>query len=226
MNANKLDVVVLTEQYDKFLGLLTAEDKEGAVKYALDLLESGEVDVATLYEGILAPALKNMTCQLTEKHWCIWKEHMRTSIVRTIIECCLPYVLGERKGRYRLEGKGRVVLVCPTEEYHEIGIRMVSDMFTMAGYDAALIGANTPFADIVSAVEYFKPKILGISATSSYALFAAGRAIKKVREKFPDKSVMIVVGGCAFESNPEAWKEIGADAYLSSFKEILALGGR
>jgi MerR family transcriptional regulator, light-induced transcriptional regulator len=215
----------MTEQYERFLDLLTAEDKEGALHYALGLLERNEVSVAGLYEGIMAPALKNMACPLNERQWCIWREHLRTSIVRAIIESCHPFVMKERRGRPGAEGKGRVVLVCPTEEYHELGIRMVADMFTMAGFDVALIGANTPFADIVSAVEYFQPKILGISATSSYALFAAGRAIKKVRERFPGKAVMIIVGGVAFESNPGAWKEIGADAHMSSFQEILALGG-
>ena len=219
------NVNVLKEQYDVFLGLLTAEDKEGAIHYALGLLESGEVDVATLYEGILAPSLKNMACQLNDKQWCIWKEHMRTSIVRTIIESCHAFVMKERRARPELQPKGKVVLACPTEEYHELGIRMVADLFTMAGYDAAFIGANTPFPDIVSAVEYFRPEILGISATSSYALFAAGRAIKKVRERFPDKAIKIIVGGIAFDSNPEAWKEIGADACLSSYKDILALRG-
>jgi methanogenic corrinoid protein MtbC1 len=182
--------------------------------------------VVSLYEGVLAPALKNMSCSMIEVRWCIWQEHMRTSIVRTIIECCHPYVMNERKERSRSEGNGKVVLVCPTEEYHEIGIRMVADMFTMTGYDVALIGANTPDPDVVSAVEYFQPKVLGLSVTGSYALFAAERVIKKVHERFTDKGVMIIVGGGAFESNPHVWKEIGADAYLSSFKEIQALGGR
>lgn len=103
---------------------------------------------------------------------------------------------------------------------------MAADMFTMAGYDVMFIGANTPDPDIVSAVEYFQPKILGISATSSYALFAAGRVVEKVRQSSNAKDLKIVVGGRAFESNPGAWKEIGADAYLSSFKDILALGGK
>jgi MerR family transcriptional regulator, light-induced transcriptional regulator len=217
-------VRVVKDQYERFLALLTAEDKEGAIHYALGLLERGEVDVATLYEGILGPALKNMACQLDQKQWCIWKEHMRTSIVRAIIESCHPFVMKEMRGRPGSKDKGRVVLVCPAEEYHEIGIRMVADLFTMAGYDVALIGANTPFADIVSAAEYFRPRILGISATSSYALFAAERAIKKLRERFPDKSVMIIVGGVAFERNPNAWKEIGADACMSSYDQILAIG--
>ena len=210
------------DQYDKFLKLLSVEDKEGAVKYALEILERGEMDVPALYEQVVGPSLKNMACSLDNKQWCIWREHIRTGIVRSVIECCIPYVMKERRARGS-EGKGKVVLACPTEEYHELGIRMVADMFTMAGYDVALIGANTPFTDILSATEYFRPKVLGISATSNYAIFGAERAIKKVREKFPEKSLMIIVGGNAFESNPDACRRIGADACLSSFKEILAL---
>lgn len=213
------------EQYEKFLELLSTEDKEGAIRYALDLLDSGEVDVTTLYESILTPSLKNMVCQINERQWCIWKEHMQTSIVRTVIECCHTHIMNERKKRYGSGGKGRIVLVCPTEEYHEIGVRMAADIFTLAGHDVMFIGANTPDLDIISAVEYYRPKVLGISATSSYALFAAGRVIGKVRQKFNANELTIIVGGGAFESNPDAWKKIGADAYLSSFKEILALGG-
>jgi MerR family transcriptional regulator, light-induced transcriptional regulator len=213
----------LLEQYDRFLKLLTAEDKEGAVRYALDILDRGEVDVPTLYEQVVGPSLRNMACSLDNKQWCIWKEHVRTGIVRTVIETCLPYVMKERRARGGSGSKFKVVLACPTEEYHELGIRMVADLFTIAGYDVVFIGANTPFTDIVSATEYFKPRILGISVTHSYALFAAERAVKKVRERFPDKNLMIVVGGNAFASNPDTWKKIGADAYMSSFKEILAL---
>ena len=143
-----------------------------------------------------------------------------------MIECCSPYVTKERRERYKPQGKGRAVLVCPVEEYHELGLRMAADMFTLAGYDVALVGANTPDADIVSAVEFFRPTVLGISASSSYALFPAARVIKKIRENAVGKNVRIVVGGGAFEPNPQAWKEIGADAFLRSFKDIQGFGGR
>lgn len=214
------------DHYHRFMELLGNEDKDGAVEYAVGLLQRGETDVASLYESVLAPSMRNMVCELQERQWCIWKEHMRTSIVRTVIECCSPYVTKERKDRYRPQAQGKAVLVCPTEEYHEMGLRMAADMFTLAGYDVALVGANTPDADIVSAVEYFKPSVLGISATSSFTLFSAARVIRKVRESPAGKGVRIIVGGGAFESNPEKWKEMGADACLASFKDILASGGR
>ena len=173
------------QEYDEFSALLMKEDKDGAVRYAIGLLQTEKMDVAALYEKVLAPSLKFMACSLAERRWCIWKEHMRTSIVRTIVECCHPYVMRERREKYETEGRGRVVLVCPTEEYHEIGVRMVADMFTMAGYDVALIGANTPDEDILSAVEYFKPRLLGISVSSSLAIITAERVIEKLRRNAP-----------------------------------------
>jgi MerR family transcriptional regulator, light-induced transcriptional regulator len=214
------------EHYEKFLELLVAENKQSAVAYAMGLIDQGELDIVSLYEGVLAPSLRNGICQLENKKWCIWEEHMQTSIVRTIIECCYSHVTIERKEKYRLEGRGVVVLVCPSEEYHEIGLRMVADMFSLAGFEVAFIGANTPEEDIVSAVEYYKPKILGISASSSYALFTTGKVIKKVRREIPRNDLSIIVGGVAFDSNPEAWKEIGANAHVTTFKEIMALGER
>jgi len=214
------------DHYQHFIELLSKEDKAGAITYAVGLLHDGDTDVISLYEGVLGPSLRNMTCGLKERRWCIWKEHMRTSIVRTIVECCTPYVMSERKERYRSTDRGKAVLVCPTEEYHEIGLRMVADMFTLSGYDVALVGANTPDADIVSAVEYFRPTVLGISASSSYSLFSTARIIKMIREDPATKGVKIVVGGGAFEPNPQAWKEIGADACLMSFKDIQAFEGR
>lgn len=214
------------DHYQRFMELLTKEDKAGTIEYAVGLLQRGEVDVVTMYESILGPAMRNMVCELQEKRWCIWKEHMRTSIVRTIVECCNPYVMKERKEKYRPEERGRAVMVCPTEEYHELGLRMAADMFTLTGYEVELVGANTPDADIVSVVEFYKPKVLGISATSSYALFSASRAIKRLKASPAGAGVKIVVGGSAFESNPKAWQEIGADAYLSSFKDIQAFGGK
>ena len=106
------------EQYDKFLNLLSVEDKEGAVRYALEILERGEMDVPALYEQVVGPSLKNMACSLDNKQWCIWREHIRTGIVRSVIECCIPYVMKERRAR-GLEGKGKVVLgfaVVPTDK--------------------------------------------------------------------------------------------------------------
>ncbi|HNX65168.1 MAG TPA: cobalamin-binding protein, partial [Oscillospiraceae bacterium] len=67
---------------EEFKQILETENKEKAVEYALDLLKEKKIGVIGLYSEILAPALNNMYCSLSDKDVCIWKEHVRTAIVR------------------------------------------------------------------------------------------------------------------------------------------------
>ena len=58
------------------------------------------------------------------------------------------------------------MLVCPEEEYHDLGIRMGADFFTIAGYDVTYIGSNTPKSNILSAARFLKPDIIDISVSN------------------------------------------------------------
>ncbi|HSV42904.1 MAG TPA: cobalamin-dependent protein, partial [Methanomassiliicoccales archaeon] len=202
---------------------LEGEDKEAAVTFAMGLVERKVLDTSRLYRDILTPAMNNMSCQLGEESWCIWKEHVRTSIVRTIIECCYPFIMIEREGRAEQGAKGNVLIVCPQEEYHELGARMVSDLFTLSGFNSIFIGANTPEDEIMSAIGFVKPKYLGISASSSYSLFAVSRLIERIRKEGRFDGVRIIVGGVAFSANPNVWEKVGADLCVNDLNGIREL---
>ena len=79
--------------YDEFVSYLDDEDKEKCVQFVLSNLQNHALDIVTLYNEILTPALYADFCKEEEKEICIWKEHIRTSIVRTIIECCYPFIV-------------------------------------------------------------------------------------------------------------------------------------
>lgn len=209
------------EFYNKLISYLEKEDKEKAVEYAMSLLSDGKVDFITLYRDILSPSLNNMFCNVDEKEICVWREHVRSSIVRTIIECAYPFVIKEREKRGIKKRNQSVIVVCPQEEYHEIGARMVADFYTFLGFDTVFVGANTPKEDFVSAINVIKPRYVVISVTNYYNIVNAERAIKKLREK-ADYDLKIIVGGYAFKSNKEIYKKIGADYLLDSFEEIEA----
>lgn len=209
------------EFYNKLISYLEKEDKEKAVEYAMSLLSDGKVDFITLYRDILSPSLNNMFCNVDEKGICVWREHVRSSIVRTIIECAYPFVIKEREKRGIKKRNQSVIVVCPQEEYHEIGARMVADFYTFLGFDTVFVGANTPKEDFVSAINVIKPRYVVISVTNYYNIVNAERAIKKLREK-ADYDLKIIVGGYAFKSNKEIYKKIGADYLLDSFEEIEA----
>lgn len=205
--------------YNEFFNYLEAEDKQGAVKFAVGILESGNIDIVDLYEQVLTPSLYNMTCKKDDKNSCIWREHERTSIVRTIIECCYPHIMKEIEEQSIKIKPGNVLVLCPAEEYHEIGARMVADFFMLCGYKAIFIGSNTPREDLLSSLDYLKPKYIAISVTDYYNLVTAAKTIKELRES-SYKNYEIIVGGQAFKKNPEAYKKIGADKFVSTFKDI------
>ena len=212
------------ELLPELLKLLEAEDREKTVGWALAKLGSGELDIVTLYTGLLAPSLNEMKCNDSEAAVCIWREHVRSSIVRTVLESCYPLVLRERAARGGRNTAVKAVVVCPPEELHEMGARMVADFFTLCGYEVTFVGANTPLDDFLAAVELVKPRYICVSVTGHYNLVAARKVVTKIRAR-AGNDVTIVVGGRAFRQNPRSAKEMGADLLLESFEDIRRLGG-
>ncbi len=211
------------EKYlDEFLDYLEKEDRYSCIKYVNDALSSGKFNIVDLYEKILKPSLNNIECNLKDKKLCIWKEHVRSSIVRTIIENCYSYVINERNLDKSPKKTGKVVVFCPDGEYHEIGARIVSDFFTLCGYDSIFIGSSTPKEEFISILDVLNPRYIAISVTNYYNLVAAKKAITEIR-KTASGNLKILVGGNAFVRNPEAYKEIGADGFIDTFSDIKAL---
>ncbi|AFK07634.1 cobalamin-binding protein [Mesotoga sp. HF07.pep.5.2.highcov] len=212
----------MNEIRSSFIEALDSQDKKRAVEICIDALDSGSIEVVDLYLEILGPALGNWECDYESDRMCIWNEHIRSSIVRTVMECCYPYIIGKRGGKRSAEKEVTVAVLCPPEEYHEIGARMISDIFTIAGYNSTFVGANTPLDTFLEAMKELNPSYIAISVSNYYNLINTRRMITKIREH-GGKS-RIVVGGKAFEKNPNYWKEVGADIFLKDPREIFSFG--
>jgi methanogenic corrinoid protein MtbC1 len=213
--------------FEEFNGHLAREDKARCVEFALSTLSSGEIDVVTLYNEVLTPALNAPTYSAAEGAVRIWEEHVRSSIVRTIVENAYPFVQRGKKARSGAVGPRKsVIVVCPTEEFHEIGARMVADFFELAGFDATFVGANTPQEEIIQAIAVLKPTYVAVSATNTYSLVPARRVLGQLRNlrEQSQAGFRIIVGGNAFRKNPDLVQEMGADLHLSTFEDIRRLG--
>jgi len=208
----------MKEMFDRIAEHLRSEDKPGAIRYALEILESGKIDVVDLYEQILGPLLNTLHCPENDES-CIWREHVRTSIVRAIIEVAYPYVIRAKEQPGFVPLSHKVLVVCPTEEYHEIGARMASDFFELAGFNTTFIGANTPGRDILSAVRHLKPTFVAISVTNYYNLVKAKSVVESILGL--DPSIRILLGGSAFRDPCHV--ECIHGLRIQHFSEIVAL---
>ena len=180
------------ELYQQILQALQMEDKEQAVKLSMDALENKHVTVMELYESILSPALASIINEYEDEGDLIWKEHVRSAIIRTIIESAYPYILKEQAPV--MGERENVIVMCPELEDHELGAKMVSDFFQIAGFNSYFIGARTPLKTIVNAIK---------DVTNSDLTF--------------------ILGGRAIDANPDSVKNTGAHIHLRNFEDIQQL---
>lgn len=208
----------LEKYYQEFSLILVSEDKEAALSYALNLLKEQKLGVVGLYTQILGPSLNQMTCDDEDRRFCIWREHVHTAIIRTIVENCYPFVIAEKR---KLQSKdiGTAAVLCPPEENHELGARMVADFLTICGFRTIFVGSNTPYADFLNGVEVLSPKLIAISVTNYYHIVVTKKIVAELRAKTGD-STKIVIGGNAFNANPEHIKAVGSDYYARSFEDL------
>lgn len=208
--------------YERVLDLIKNEDRENALDLCMKSLENNEISVVELYESILAPALNNIIDENEgDEEKLIWKEHVRSGIVRTIIECTYPYVLRERNKIGKFKNKS-VIVMCPKFEDHELGARMVSDFFTILGYKTTFIGSNTPETTILKALETIQPTYVCISVTNYYNLVSTKKTIEKIKNTL-DFKAKFVLGGYAFTSDPSLLNKVGGDILLRNFQDISSL---
>jgi methanogenic corrinoid protein MtbC1 len=212
--------------YTQFIQYLEQSDKEACVRFVIAALQENKVDIVTLYNEILSPALTQPICTSTQKELCIWEEHVRTSIIRTVIENCFLFVTQERDRKYHSAPRSKVIMVCPTEELHEIGARMAMDFFTLCGYNVTFIGANTPQDEIVNAIKYIQPAYVAISITNYFNLIAARNAVSRICTQKGPFNFKVILGGLACRYHPETCLEMGADLLLQTFEDIQKLGGQ
>lgn len=200
------------KKYIAFLKLLEEENKDLALMFIIDLLQNNQ-SLKDIYEDYLIPSLKEYECNQTDEEICVWKEHTRTSIIRTIIEATYQYVIKERKSSIDKS----VIVLCPQEEYHEVGALIATNYFILTGFDAKFIGANTPSDNIISALRILKPDYIALSVTDYYNIVVTKKLTEKIKDMFPETK--IIIGGQAF-SHKDALKQVTYNYILQTRKDI------
>ncbi|MFH5836168.1 B12-binding domain-containing protein [Proteiniclasticum sp. C24MP] len=206
----------------RFNEIIESENREESLAYIKEILEERKLSVIEVYEQILTPSLNSMQSSGNEEVD-IWKEHIRTSIIRTIIENVYPYVIRDRDEKYGVKSGKKIAVICPTDEYHELGARMITDYFTMLGYEATYVGSNTPREVFVSGLKTQKLDYIAISISNPYHLISTRNTIARIREV--DNNVKIIVGGNAISKLGEKAEILSADYYLTTFDDIISLAG-
>jgi methanogenic corrinoid protein MtbC1 len=203
----------MMKNYQSFIDLLDKEDKDNCLIFINKLFENG-ASVKDVYEEYLIPALADYNCNSDNEEICIWKEHARTSIIRTILESTYIHLINQKKPSI----KKSILVACPQLEYHEIGAIIATNFFILEGFDAKYIGANTPSEQILSAVSILKPDFLALSITNYYNVVAVKKLTEMLKSLNPD--LKIILGGQATK-NPRTLEQLEYDLIIKDYNDIL-----
>jgi methanogenic corrinoid protein MtbC1 len=115
--------------------------------------------------------------------------------------------------------KGSVVVISSPGELHEIGARILSDLLEMSGWDTYYTGASTPADGVIGLLAQTQARFLCISTTLLDSLPAVTALIAQVRSADLSPAPKILVGGQAYLSDPNIWRQVGADSCARSARE-------
>lgn len=200
------------KEIEEYMACLSKRDTRQAVKLVKKFSEQG-IPLDDIYAEILAESMKRVgnlwhTSQIT-----VDAEHYCTSVTQTAMSQMYDQLFdGERNHK-------TILCVCPGMELHEMGARMVADVFENHGWDSIFLGAAVPVDCIVDSVKENRPDLVTLSVSMPQHLMDCERAVREIKTKFPQTKV--AVGGIAFESTEDIWKKWPVDIYSKDVRELL-----
>ena len=87
-------------------------------------------------------------------------------------------------------------MACVEKEQHQVGIKMVADVFEMKGWESFFLGTGLPTSELVRFVRNTQPDILAISLSVFFNYANLLKMLEMLRSEFPD--LQIIIGGQAF----------------------------
>jgi methanogenic corrinoid protein MtbC1 len=199
---------------ERYLHALLAGDRTSAQTLILDAFHAG-TPLQTLYLEVFQPVLQELGRLWQTGQISVAQVHLATAITQTILATIYvqaPPAAGHGK---------RVLIACLSNNYHEIGPRMLADFLQLAGYETLFLGANTPEESFLSMVDEQRPDVIALSATLDSHVERIRQTIDIIRSDFPDYRPIIMVGGMAFNQTDGLWKQVGADVWGADARQAL-----
>lgn len=196
-----------------FTRYLLAGDNKQAVSFVENLYTHQKWSVEAIYSDVFHPSLYEIGLMWERGEISVADEHLATAIVERCMNVLYPYFLSENSvGR-------KAVVSCLANEYHQIGGKMVADMFELRGWDTYFLGANTPLDDLLGMIETKKPHCVALSQSIPNDFRVLAHTIEKILEIEPD--LPILIGGQAFGQQPNMIESFSGKAiFLSGLADL------
>lgn len=201
------------KEIEEYMNCLFQKDGRKATRVIRSFLDRG-MPLDDIYVEIFSETMRRVgklwhTAEIT-----VDTEHYCTSVTQMAMAQLYDQLFdGTRKNK-------TVLSVCPGMELHEMGARIVSDLFENHGWDSIFLGAAAPVDYILDSVRENHPDLVTLSVSMPQHLMDCEKAIREIKNEFPE--MKIAVGGKAFESTQNIWEKWPVDIYSKDARELLA----
>lgn len=174
----------------EFTNYLISGNHKKCSEIANNYFKENDYTFLLLYENLLKSSLYKIGELWENNIISVATEHMASAIVENILNEFYDKIVSRKKI------EKRVIVACTEKEYHQIGIKMVSDFFELNGWNSYFYGAGFSTDDLISKIRIIHPDIIALSLSIQVHLLNLEKMIDKIRQEFPD--LPILIGGQAF----------------------------
>lgn len=204
--------LVTEEIYLSYLNALIAGDRIPCMEIVQELINK-DIQIPDLYLNLFQRSLYR-TGELWEQNLIsVSVEHLATAITERLMALLEPKIF---EGGFRSHS---VIVACVADEYHQLGARMVADLFELNGWRGYFLGASTPVQDLLNMIDEKKPDIIALSLSIYFNLPTLLATLDRITTLHPD--LPILVGGQAFRwGGPGALAEYPTVIYIPSIEVL------
>ena len=170
------------------------------------------VPLETIHDRILRPALYEAGIRWQKGKLDIAQEHFITAETERFITLL-------RKPPSNVNTGPLIVALSAGDERHTMGIRMLCTALEEAGYSAMYLGNNLPYSSLRFILNQYPVKVVALSAALNAHINDVTFLISSMRESVAYDHIKVIVGGQAFDGQPQRWTETGADAYAPNITQ-------
>jgi methanogenic corrinoid protein MtbC1 len=193
---------------DAYLQALLRGERHAASRLVLEAADAG-LPLKEIYLGVFQRSQHEIGRLWQLNRISVAQEHYATAATQLVMSQLYPRIFTTARCNRTL------VAACVAGDLHEIGVRMVSDLFEIEGWDTFYLGANVPHASVVSTLVERRADVLALSATLTPHVAEVRTLIRTVRATPDCRRVRILVGGHPFNIAPGLWRSVGADGHAT-----------
>ncbi len=195
-----------------YLTSLIKNDTRAAIEIIQQASKDG-IELDEIYLDILQEVMYEVGDLWHRNEITVDKEHYCTSATQVALSHFYSAVFSRPRNGHK------ILTCCVGSELHEMGARMLSDLFEYHGWDSVYLGAAVPVDSIIGAIREHKPDLVGFSVTMPHFLSLCHEVVWKIRQEFPH--LKIAVGGRAFQTTDEIWRKWDVDVSTQNAAQLI-----